>query len=120
MYVPPLPFLSFGIGLHLVSHRDIALPTCDKTLKRSVQGLIDGVRPAAAGGNQWVTAEQGRHGKVATQTDRTTRMLIYLLIACDRLEDKQEKKLRQNLPALQAALQAYEIGRASCRERVET
>ncbi|MFA5677452.1 MAG: hypothetical protein WC953_03460 [Pseudomonas sp.] len=34
-------------------------------------------------------------------------MLIYLLIACDRLEDKQEKKLRQNLPELQAALQAY-------------
>ena len=34
-------------------------------------------------------------------------MLIYLLIASDRLEEKQEKKLRQNLPALQAALQAY-------------
>lgn len=34
-------------------------------------------------------------------------MLIYLLIACDRLSDKQEKKLRQNLPELQAALQAY-------------
>ena len=34
-------------------------------------------------------------------------MLIYLLIACDRLEEKQEKKLRQNLPVLQAALQAY-------------
>ena len=34
-------------------------------------------------------------------------MLIYLLIACDRLEDKQEKKLKQNLPELQAALQAY-------------
>ena len=34
-------------------------------------------------------------------------MLIYLLIACDRLEEKQEKKLRQNLPELQAALQAY-------------
>ena len=34
-------------------------------------------------------------------------MLIYLLIACDRLEEKREKKLRQNLPALQAALQAY-------------
>src|SRR5690606_5011116 len=27
--------------------------------------------------------------------------------ACDRHEDKQEKKLRQNLPELQAALQAY-------------
>lgn len=34
-------------------------------------------------------------------------MLIYLLIACDRLDDKQEKKLRQNLPELQAALQGY-------------
>lgn len=34
-------------------------------------------------------------------------MLIYLLIACDRLEEKREKKLRQNLPELQAALQAY-------------
>jgi hypothetical protein len=34
-------------------------------------------------------------------------MLIYLLIASDRLEEKQEKKLRQNLPALQEALQAY-------------
>lgn len=27
-------------------------------------------------------------------------MLIYILIACDRLEEKQEKKLRQNLPEL--------------------
>jgi len=34
-------------------------------------------------------------------------MLIYVLIATDRLEEKQEKKLRQNLPELQAALQAY-------------
>ena len=34
-------------------------------------------------------------------------MLIYLLVACDRLEEKREKQLRQNLPALQAALQAY-------------
>ncbi len=34
-------------------------------------------------------------------------MLIYLLIACDRLEEKREKKLKQNLPELQAALQAY-------------
>lgn len=34
-------------------------------------------------------------------------MLIYLLIACDRLEEKREKKLRQNLPELRAALQAY-------------
>lgn len=34
-------------------------------------------------------------------------MLIYLLIACDRLEEKREKKLRQNLPELQSALQAY-------------
>lgn len=34
-------------------------------------------------------------------------MLIYLLVACDRLEEKREKKLRQNLPELQAALQTY-------------
>jgi hypothetical protein len=34
-------------------------------------------------------------------------MQIYLLIACDRLEDKQEAKLRTDLPELQAALQAY-------------
>lgn len=40
-------------------------------------------------------------------------MLIYLLIACDRLEEKQEKKLRQNLPELQAALQAYADANAS-------
>lgn len=37
-------------------------------------------------------------------------MLIYLLIACDRLEEKREKKLRQNLPELQVALQAYVDG----------
>lgn len=34
-------------------------------------------------------------------------MLIYILVACDRLEEKREKKLRQSLPELQAALQAY-------------
>ena len=34
-------------------------------------------------------------------------MLIYILVACDRLDEKQEKKLRQNLPELQMALQAY-------------
>lgn len=34
-------------------------------------------------------------------------MQIYVLIACDRLDEKQEKKLKQNLPALQAALQGY-------------
>lgn len=34
-------------------------------------------------------------------------MLVYFLIACDRLEEKREKKLRQHLPELQAALQAY-------------
>ena len=34
-------------------------------------------------------------------------MLIYLLVACDRLEEKREKQLRQSLPELQAALQAY-------------
>ena len=37
-------------------------------------------------------------------------MLIYLLVSCDRLEEKREKKLRQNLPELQAALQAYVDG----------
>lgn len=34
-------------------------------------------------------------------------MLIYLLVTCDQLDEKQEKKLRQKLPELQAALQAY-------------
>ena len=34
-------------------------------------------------------------------------MLVYLLVACDRLDEKQEKKLKGNLPDLQAALQAY-------------
>ncbi|MEB3733154.1 hypothetical protein ULF88_01215 [Halopseudomonas pachastrellae] len=34
-------------------------------------------------------------------------MLIYIFIACDRLDEKQEKQLKQNLPALQAALQTY-------------
>ena len=34
-------------------------------------------------------------------------MLIYLLIACDRLSEKQEKQLRKNLPELQVALKAY-------------
>ncbi|GGD10346.1 hypothetical protein [Halopseudomonas salina] len=34
-------------------------------------------------------------------------MLIYLLIACDRLDEKQEKKLKQNLSELLAALTAY-------------
>ncbi len=34
-------------------------------------------------------------------------MQIYILIACDRLEEKQEKKLKQNLPDLITALQAY-------------
>ena len=33
--------------------------------------------------------------------------LVYLLVACDRLDEKQEKKLKRNLPDLQAALQAY-------------
>lgn len=36
-----------------------------------------------------------------------TTMLVYILIACDRLDEKQEKKLKQNLPELQAALQVY-------------
>lgn len=34
-------------------------------------------------------------------------MQIYLLIACDRLDDKQEAALKDNLPDIQAALQAY-------------
>ncbi len=34
-------------------------------------------------------------------------MQIYLLIACDRLEETQEKNLIKNLPELQAALQSY-------------
>lgn len=34
-------------------------------------------------------------------------MLVYFLVACDRLEEKQERKLRQSLPELQAALRAY-------------
>ncbi|WP_417214073.1 hypothetical protein [Alcanivorax sp.] len=34
-------------------------------------------------------------------------MLVYLLVACDRLDEKQEKKLKRNLTDLQAALQAY-------------
>lgn len=34
-------------------------------------------------------------------------MQIYVLIACDRLEDKQEKKLKQNLPDIILALHTY-------------
>jgi len=34
-------------------------------------------------------------------------MEIYLTIACDRLEEKQEAQLIKNLAALQAALQTY-------------
>ncbi len=34
-------------------------------------------------------------------------MQIYILIACDGLEEKQEKKLKKNLPDLLLALQAY-------------
>jgi hypothetical protein len=34
-------------------------------------------------------------------------MQIYLLIACDRLEENQQKKLKTNLPEIQAALQIY-------------
>ncbi|GAA6134967.1 hypothetical protein NBRC116188_17570 [Oceaniserpentilla sp. 4NH20-0058] len=34
-------------------------------------------------------------------------MQIYLLVACDRLEDAQEAQLKTNLPALQSALQTY-------------
>jgi hypothetical protein len=35
------------------------------------------------------------------------KMQIYLLIACDRLEENQQNKLKTNLPEIQAALQAY-------------
>lgn len=34
-------------------------------------------------------------------------MQIYLLIACDRLEEAQEKKLRSNLADIQSDLQTY-------------
>ena len=34
-------------------------------------------------------------------------MQIYILIACDRLEEKQEKKLKTNLPDILKALQDY-------------
>lgn len=34
-------------------------------------------------------------------------MEIYLLIACDRLEEAQEKKLRNNLASIQEDLQTY-------------
>lgn len=35
-------------------------------------------------------------------------MLVYLLVACDGLDDKQEKKLKRNLSDLQAAMQAWQ------------
>jgi GTP-binding protein EngB required for normal cell division len=34
-------------------------------------------------------------------------MQIYVLIACDHLEEKQEKKLKENLPDIVLAMQAY-------------
>ena len=34
-------------------------------------------------------------------------MQIYILIACDRLEEKQEKKLKNNLADILLALQTY-------------
>ena len=34
-------------------------------------------------------------------------MQIYILIACDRLEEKQEKKLKNNLADILVALQTY-------------
>ena len=34
-------------------------------------------------------------------------MLVYFLVACDGLEEKQEKKLKRNLSDLQAALHSY-------------
>jgi len=36
-----------------------------------------------------------------------TTMQIYVLIASDRLEENQEKKLKQNLPDILSALQTY-------------
>ena len=40
-------------------------------------------------------------------SEPVSTMHLYLLVACDRLDEKQEKKLKRNLPDLQAALQAY-------------
>ncbi len=34
-------------------------------------------------------------------------MLVYLLVASDGLDEKQEKKLKRNLPDIQAALQTW-------------
>ena len=34
-------------------------------------------------------------------------MLIYLLVACDGLDESQEKKLKKNLPEIKASLQNY-------------
>ncbi|WP_119395668.1 hypothetical protein [Salinibius halmophilus] len=34
-------------------------------------------------------------------------MELYILIACDRLEEAQENKLKADLPAIQARLQSY-------------
>ena len=34
-------------------------------------------------------------------------MQIYVLVACDRLEESQEKGLKQNLPDILAAMQTY-------------
>lgn len=34
-------------------------------------------------------------------------MQIYVLVACDRLEESQEKNLKQNLPDILAVLQTY-------------
>ncbi|WP_439135235.1 hypothetical protein [Pseudomaricurvus sp.] len=34
-------------------------------------------------------------------------MKVYLLVACDRLEENEETKLKKHLPDLQAALQKY-------------
>ena len=40
-------------------------------------------------------------------SEPVSTMHLYLLVACDRLDEKQEKKLKRNLPDLQSALQAY-------------
>ncbi|MDN3637656.1 hypothetical protein QWY82_02435 [Simiduia curdlanivorans] len=34
-------------------------------------------------------------------------MFVYLLVACDGLDESQEKKLKKQLPELRAALQTY-------------
>lgn len=40
-------------------------------------------------------------------------MLVYLLVACDGLDEKQEKKLKRAIPDVQTALQAFVAENAS-------